>query len=98
MSRTRVAGIAAAMLAVGLIVGMAGTAIAHEGATAADCARVMAEHMDGQSMADHMNGQAMGDMSSMMGGGGSMMGPGAAGMPGSLHQLHHPQATPGTTP
>lgn len=88
MSRTRVAGIAAAMLAVGLVAGMAGTVIAHDGRGSADCTALMAAHMDGQDMASMMAGVM---------GGAAMMGPGSSFGPGSLHELHHPAASPSLT-
>jgi len=95
MNRKRVGGIAAGMFAVGLLTGLAGTAVARDGTPGADCPAVMAGHMTGQDMTG---------MTSMMGGsmmGGSMgpemMGPDASGMPWSRHELHHPSTTPEVT-
>jgi hypothetical protein len=105
MNRKRVGGIAAGMFAVGLLTGLAGTAVARDGTPAANCAAVMADHMTGQDMtgmASMMGGSMMGG--SMMGGsmmsgsmGPGMMGPDAPGMPWSQHELHHPSTTPGVT-
>ena len=80
------------MFAVGLLTGLAGTAVARDAALTSDCSAVMAEHMAGQDIADMMGGSMMGG--SMMGG--SMMG-GAAPpsfMPGPQHDRHHPQVSP----
>ncbi len=93
MNRTRVGGIAAGMFAVGLLTGLAGTAVARDETSGTDCPAVMADHMAGQDMTDmsSMMGGAMGP--GMMGPG--MMGPDAWGMPWGLHELHHPSTTPG---
>jgi hypothetical protein len=86
----RIGGLAAGMFGVGLLTGMASTAVAEE-PSEFDCSAVMAD----------MSGQGLSDMMSMMGG--SMMGPDTmrggmgpdgSGMPGALHQRHHPQASP----
>ena len=110
MNRMRIGGLAAGMFVVGLLAGMAGTAVAREEPSAFDCSAVTAAHMTGQDVSDMMSmmGGSMGG--SMMGGsmgqgtgsGASMgpdmmnrgMGPDALGMPGALHQRHHPQASP----
>ncbi len=105
MNRTRVGGIAAGMFAVGLLTGLAGTAVARDETTGKDCPAVMADHMAGQDMTDMtsmMGGSMMGP--GMMGGamgpgmmGPGMMGPDAWGMPWGRHELHHPSTTPGVT-
>jgi hypothetical protein len=89
MNRTRAGGIAVGMFAVGLLTGLAGTAVASEEATATDCSGAMAEHMSGQDMADMMSRMGgwmgpgmmgpgmMGDQNGSMGPG--MMGPGMIG-------------------
>jgi hypothetical protein len=96
MNRTRAGGIAAGVFAVGLLTGLAGTAVARDNVAGTDHIALMAEHMSGQDTAgirSMMGGSMMGG--SMMGG--SMMGdPDASSMPGSLHEQHHPSATPGT--
>ena len=87
MNRTRVGGIAAGMFAVGLLTGLAGTAVARDETSGTDCPAVMADHMAGQDMTD---------MTAMMGGSMSpgMMDPDASGTPWSRHELHHPSTTP----
>ncbi|MEX1169109.1 MAG: hypothetical protein WEE50_03095, partial [Chloroflexota bacterium] len=77
MNRMRIGGLAAGMFVVGLLTGLAGTAVARDEATSPECAATMSEHMAGQDMTDMMSmmggstmGGAMGP--SMMGG--SMMG------------------------
>ncbi len=100
MNRTRVGGIAAGMFAVGLLTGLAGTAVARDETSGTDCPAVMADHMAGQDMTDMtsmMGGSMMGG--AMTGGaiGPGMMGPDAWGMPWGLHELHHPSTTPGVT-
>jgi hypothetical protein len=108
----RIGGLAAGVFVVGLLTGMAGTAVAREEPSGFDCSAVMAAGMTGQDLSDIMSmmgGSMMGG--SMMGGsmmgqgtgpGASMgpdmmgrgMGPDASGMPGALHQRHHPQGSP----
>ena len=68
----------AVALAAGLLAGSAATIVVRE-ASAPDLATVMADHRDD-----------MGVMGSMMSGGM----PSASLMPGSLHDQHHPKATP----
>ena len=94
MNRMRIGGLAAGMFVVGLLTGLAGTAVARDQTASTDCAATMSEHMAGQDMTDMMGGSMMGG--SMMGGsmGPDMMGPGASAMPGALHELHHPKASP----
>lgn len=84
MNRTRAGGIAAGLMAVGLVIGFAGTAVAGDGVTETDCPAAMHEHMASQGMAGHMSSQGMAGMMSMMGGG--PMGPG----------MMAPDATPGS--
>jgi hypothetical protein len=93
MNTMKIGGIAAGMFAAGLLAGLAGTAVARDTASTADCTAIMAEHMSGQDMSAMMS--MMGGAGSMMGGAGSMMG--GAGMPSNQHWLHHPAATPGTS-
>ena len=100
MNRTRVGGIAAGMFTVGLLTGLAGTAVARDEASGTDCPAVMVDHMSGQDMTgmtSMMGGSMMGD--SIMGGsmGPGMMDPDASGMPWSQHELHHPSTTPEVT-
>jgi hypothetical protein len=100
MNKTRVGGIAAGTFAVGLLTGLAGTAVARDGAAGLDCTAVMAEHMNVQGMtgmSSMMSSSTMGG--SMMGGPNAFachdtMGPDAGSMSGNQHQLHHPAATP----
>jgi hypothetical protein len=101
----RIGGLAAGMFVVGLMTGLAGTAVARDEAASTDCTAVMSEHMAGQditNMMSMMGGSMMGG--SMMGGsmmgelgspmGPDMMGSGTSSMPGSQHELHHPKASP----
>ena len=101
MNRMHIGGLAAGMFVVGLMTGLAGTAVARDEAASTDCTAVMSEHMAGQDMTNMMGDSMMGD--SMMGGSmlgepGSPMGPDMMGsgtsMPGSQHDLHHPKASP----
>jgi len=94
MNRMHIGGLAAGMFVVGLMTGLAGTAVARDEAASTDCTAVMSEHMAGQDMTNVMGDSMMGD--SMMGDsmmGDSMMGSGTS-MPGSQHDLHHPKASP----
>ena len=78
MNKTRIGGLAAGMFAVGVLTGMAGTAVARDPASTSECDAAMAEHMAGQNPTSMMGGSMMG---------GSMMGPSAQ------HGQHHPQAS-----
>ena len=84
MNRMHIGGLAAGMFVVGLMTGLAGTAVARDEAASTDCTAVMSEHMAGQDMTNVMGDSMMGD---------SMMGSGTS-MPGSQHDLHHPKASP----
>ena len=84
MNRMHIGGLAAGMFVVGLMTGLAGTAVARDEAASTDCTAVMSEHMAGQDMTNMMGDSMMGD---------SMMGSGTS-MPGSQHDLHHPKASP----
>jgi hypothetical protein len=103
MNRMRIGGLAAGMFVVGLLTGLAGTAVAREGTSAADCTAGMTEHMAGQDPAGIMGGSMMGEPGSSTGPG--MMGPGASGMPGApemmgpgaQHEQHHRQTSPEVT-
>jgi hypothetical protein len=97
MISTKIAALLTAVaLAVGLVVGGAGTIFAGDGATGtmptADCL----EHM--QQYGTMMSGSSgmMGGLSGMMGGSSGMMGQGGATMPDWM-QLHHGGYAPGTT-
>jgi hypothetical protein len=92
MNRMRIGGLAAGMFVVGLLTGLAGTAVARDQTASTDCAATMSEHMAGQDVTDMMGGSMMGEFGSSMGP--DMMGPGASAMPGALHELHHPKASP----
>jgi hypothetical protein len=96
----RIGGLAAGMFVVGLMTGLAGTAVARDEAASTDCTAVMSEHMAGQDITDMMSmmggsmmgGSMMGELGSPMGP--DMMGSGTSSMPGSQHELHHPKASP----
>jgi hypothetical protein len=91
----RIGGLAAGMFVVGLMTGLAGTAVARDEAASTDCTAVMSEHMAGQditNMMSMMGGSMMGELGSPMGP--DMMGSGTSPMPGSQHELHHPKASP----
>jgi hypothetical protein len=96
----RIGGLAAGMFVVGLMTGLAGTAVARDEAASTDCTAVMSEHMAGQDITNMMSMMGGGSMmgGSMMGELGSPMGADMMGsdttMPGSLHELHHPKASP----
>lgn len=95
MNRMRIGGLAAGMFVVGLMTGLAGTAVARDEAASTDCTAVMSEHMAGQditNMMSMMGGSMMGELGSPMGP--DMMGSGTSPMPGSQHELHHPKASP----
>jgi hypothetical protein len=93
MTRRLVGGLAAAMLAVGILTGAAGTIVIRDATTpSADVAAVMADHMDGAVTASMMAGGMMSG-SMMDAGPGMMSGPGPSPMPGSLHDRHHPAAS-----
>jgi hypothetical protein len=93
----RIGGLAAGMLVVGLLIGLAGTAVARDVDTDTEWAALMADHMADQDMTQMMSmmggsmmggagGAMMGGASgSVMGGsmGPEMMGPGAPAMPGA---------------
>lgn len=92
MTRRLVGGLAAATFAVGILTGAAGTIVIRD-ATTPNLAAVMADHMDGATTASMMSGGMT--SGSMMGAGSGMMsGPAASSMPGSLHDQHHPAASP----
>jgi hypothetical protein len=83
MTRRLVGGLGAAAFAVGILTGAAGTIVIRD-VTTPDLASAMADHMAGATTG------------SMMGAGPGMMnGPAGSSMPGVLHDLHHPTATPG---
>ena len=88
---TRLPGaVIAAAFAIGTLTGAAGIIVGREAtAPSSDLASVMADHMSGQGMTAMMSGSMMGAGLGMMGG------PAAWSMPGGLHDLHHPTATPG---
>ena len=87
-------GLITAAFAIGILTGAAGIIVARDATTpSSDLAAVMAYHMSGQGMALMMAGSMMGPGSSV--GPGMMNGPAASSMPGTLHDLHHPSATPG---
>jgi hypothetical protein len=96
----RIGGLAAGMFVVGLMTGLAGTAVARDEAASTDCTAVMSEHMAGQDITNMMSmmggsmmgGSMMGELGSPMGP--DMMGSGTSSMPGSQHELHHPKASP----
>ena len=88
MTRRLVGGLAAATFAIGILTGAAGTIVIRD-VTTPNLAAVMADHMGGASAASMMSG------SMMSAGSGMMNSPAASSMPGSLHDLHHPSATPG---
>jgi hypothetical protein len=95
MNRMRIGGLAAGMFVVGLMTGLAGTAVARDEPATTDCTAVMSEHMAGQDFTDMtsmMGGSMMGELGSPMGP--DMMGSGTSSMPGSQHELHHPKASP----
>ena len=94
MTPRLVGGFIAAAFAIGILTGAAGIIVARDPATpSSDFASVMADHMSGQGMTAMMSGSMMGPGSSF--GPGMMNGPAASSMPRSLHDLHHPSATPG---
>ncbi len=90
------AAIAAGFLAIGILVGAAGTIVIRD-ATASDHMADMAEMAGMMSM---MGGGHMGDMMSMMGGlpmgPGSSIAPGASMMP-DQHESHHGAPSPEAT-
>ena len=88
---TRLAGgLVAAAFAIGTLTGAAGLIVVRDAtAPSSDFASVMADHMSGQGMSAMMSGSMMGE------GPGMMTGAAASSMPSSLHELHHPSATPG---
>lgn len=89
MTPRLVGGIAAATFAIGILTGAAGTIVARDASTPqTNLAAVMADHMGGASTASMMSGSIMGA------GPGMMSGPAASFMPGSLHDQHHPAASP----
>ena len=90
MNKTRVGGLAAGMFAVGVLTGLAGTAVARDAAPTSDCPADMSEHMAGQDMSNMMGGLMMGG--SMMGQPGASMDPDSMG-PGGQHGQHHPKAS-----
>lgn len=98
MTPRLVGGIAVGMLAVGILTGAAGAIVVRDATSPdADIAAVMASHMGGAGMGSMMSGSMM--SGSMMGPGSSfgpemMGGPAASTMPGSLHDQHHPAASP----
>jgi hypothetical protein len=100
MNRMRIGGLAAGMFVVGLMTGLAGTAVARDEAASTDCTAVMSEHMAGQDITNMMSmmggsmmgGSMMGELGSPMGP--DMMGSGTSSMLGSQHELHHPKASP----
>ena len=88
MTPRLVGGLAAATFAIGILTGAAGTIVISD-ATTPNLPAVMADHMSGATAASMMSGSMMGAWPGMM------TGPAASSMPGSLHDLHHPTATPG---
>ena len=95
MNKTRVGGLAAGMFAVGVLTGLAGTAVARDAAPTSDCPANMSEHMAGQDLTDMMGGSMMGGSmmgGSMMGQPGGSMDPDSMG-PGGQHGQHHPKAS-----
>jgi hypothetical protein len=99
MTPRLVGGIAAATFAIGILTGAAGMIVARDASTPqTNFAAVMAYHMGTQGTGSMMSGGMM--SGSTMGPGssfgpGMMNGPAPSSMPGSLHDLHHPSATPG---
>lgn len=75
MNRTRAGGIAAGLIAVGLMIGFAGTAVARDGSASWDCPGAMTEYMSSQGMTEMM---------SRMGG---SMGPGMMGSDAPANSL-----------
>jgi hypothetical protein len=92
MTRRLVGGLAAAMFAVGILTGAAGMIVIRDAAKT-DSAAVMADHMDGATNVSMMSGGMMSG-SMMDAEPGMMSGPAASSMPGSLHDQHHPAASP----
>jgi len=85
------AAIAAGFLAVGVLLGAAGTVVVRDGTTTD-----MTDHM--RSMSGTMSAGSMGNMAGMMSmmGGASMMGPNASMSPGD-HESHHASRSPAAT-
>lgn len=99
-------GIAAGALAVGILVGAAGTVVVREATapswSAADVTAHMAAMPWGTGGAGMMGGAAMMGGAGMMGGAAMMNGAGMVGsdwaaMHDRLHDLHHPTTTPEST-
>ena len=93
-----VGGMAAAAFAIGILTGASGTIIVRDAnAPDTDFAALMAAHMDDMSTASMMSGGMMSGSTTGPGssfGPGMMSGPAASSMPGSLHDQHHPSASP----
>ncbi|HEY6014746.1 MAG TPA: hypothetical protein VIU37_12090 [Candidatus Limnocylindrales bacterium] len=93
MTRRLAGAVVAGAFALGLAAGAAGTIAAHDTtAPRTDFDVLMADHMAGYDMGSMMSGSMMGPGSSF--GPGMMSGLGGSSMPDSLHDLHHPTATP----
>jgi hypothetical protein len=92
MKRRLVGGIVAAAFAIGILTGAAGSIVVRDATANTNFATVMADHMDDVGPGSMMSGSMMSPGSSF--GPGMMSGPAASSMPGSLHDLHHPAASP----